>query len=345
MMYKTPLYTVILVTGDGTKYYVKGSGSANQTTSLTLSEVDGQLAQKAVIKLANFKVPGNKGGNPSALFAVKSKVYIYAKGAGVTKSTEVFRGFVWENKYTNKDQKEVTLTCYDQLIYLMNSQINLYISKGKDTKSVISAICKKWGIKLSYDYETIKHPKLPLSGSIADVLTGGVLKKVQDKKEKKYVIKSRKGILHITAAGKNKTVYLIDKAGRDGEIGYVRNTTMDGMVTKVIIAGSTDSNGKTKIEATESKNTKQYGTLQKVIYKEEDTKLKEAKTEAKQVLKDQAQPKKTYEDVEAMDIPWVGKGDKVGVCFSGKTMTYCIVKSVIHHVDTEMMMMDLEKAK
>lgn len=341
MGYEKPKYTVVIVTKNGTKYYIKGSGSATQVTGLTLKEAKGELAQKAVIKIMNLKVGGNKGGYPSNLFPVKSKVFIYAKGAGKSKNTEVFRGFVWENKYTNKTKKEVTLTCYDNLIYFMNSEINMFFSKGKSTKSIISTICRKWGIKLDYSYEQIKHPKLPLSGSIADVLTGRILKKVKDKKDKRYVIRSVKGVMHIKPVGKNSAVYVINKSKGGTEIGYTKKTTMKGMVTKVVIAGKTNSAGKTKIESTVRKNTKQYGTLQKVIHKEDDTKLKDAKEEARVILREKAKPKKTYDDVAALDIPWIKKGDKVGVCFSGSKITYCIVMSIKHNVKKGTMVMDL----
>jgi hypothetical protein len=345
MIYERPKYSVVVVTSNGTRYYLKGSGSANQTISLTINHAKDQLAQKAEIKLANFKIPGRRGGYPSSLFPVKSKVYIYAQGVGVSKSTEIFRGFIWENKYSNRNEKEVLLTCYDNLIYLMNSEICMYFSKGKMTKTVLDKVCKKWGIKMSYNYYSIKHPKLPLAGALADVLTGKVLKKVKDKKHKGYVIDCRKGVMHIDTEGKNKKIYIINKGGKGISIGYTMKTTMDGMVTKVLVAGKTNSAGKTKIETTHKKNTKKYGTLQRIVLKEEDMKLKEAKQEAKQMLTDHAQPKKTYEDVTALDIPWIRKGHKIGVYFSAKKITYCIVKSITHQVDKGIMKMDLEKAK
>ncbi|MCU7380523.1 hypothetical protein OBO34_19610 [Clostridiales Family XIII bacterium ASD5510] len=345
MNYVTPEYSVVIITANGTKYYVKkmGSKTSNIVISLTLDEPDGQLAQKAEVTLANIKIAGDQGGFPASLFKVKSRVFIYAKGAGKTKSTEVFRGFVWENRYSNKNEKEVTLTCYDHLIYLMKSETSRYFSKGKSTKTIMKAICKSWGIKLSYSYYSITHPKLPLSGTIADVIMSDILDKVKEKKGKKYVIRSQKDRMYIKTVGKNDPFYIIDNGGRGISLGYTRTTTMEDMVTKVIITGKTAKSGKVKVAAkVNSKNKKKYGTLQKVINKDEDTKLKTVKKEAKNILKENQSPKTTYE-VPALDVPWLHKGDKVGVCFSGTTITNCIVKSITHEATEGTMMMEVYK--
>lgn len=343
MDYTKPEYSVTIVTPNKTRYYVKKMGKGpNLVTSLELSEPDRQLAQKAVIKLANLKIPGANGGYPSNLFRVRSRVLIYAKGAGKTKGEEVFRGFIWETRYTRSTEKELELTCYDNLIYLMNSEISLFFSKGKSTKTIVSSICGKWGIKHKYSYISITHPKLPLSGSLADVLASDVLDKVKKKKGTEYVIRSIKDVMEITAVGKNKTIYQIDQAGRGIQLDFTKTVTMDEMVTKVVITGKTDKKGKAKVEATLKENTKAYGTLQKVISKGEDMKLKEAKSEAKELLKEHAIPDVQF-DVRSLDIPWIRKGDKVQICF-GNSMTACIVKSITHHASEGTMDLEVKKA-
>lgn len=334
MEYERPEHTVVIITKDGTRYYVKEMGQSasnvNIVTGLTLTESEGQLAQKVTLKLINERIEGQKGGYPDSLFSVKSRVFVYAKGVGITKGEEVFRGLVWENKYANGQKKEVVLTCYDNLIYFMNSEISMFFSKGKKTKSIMNTICKKWGIKLKYSYYSITHPKLPLSGTLADVFTSDILDKVKKKKGTKYVIRSSKDVMTVLAEGKNQTVYIIDQGGGP-EIEYTRTTTMEGMITKVVITGKTNKKGKTKIAATVKKNTKTYGTLQKVIHKDEDTKLKQVKSEAKSMLKEHAQPKTSYE-IQVLDIPWIRKGDKIGVCYSPGKVTYGIVSAVTHDV-------------
>lgn len=343
MDYIKPEYAVTIVTPDKTRYYVKQMGQAdNLVLGLELSEPDRQLAQKAVIKLANLNIPGPKGGYPRNLFKVRSRVFVYAKGAGKTKGEEVFRGFIWETRYSRSAEWVMELTCYDNLIYLMNSEISMFFAKGKSTKFIVSSVCGKWGIRYKYSYPSITHPKLPLSGSLADVLTSDVLDKVKKKKGTEYVVRSVKDVVHIMAVGKNSTVYQIDRAGRGIQMDFTRTISMDDMVTKVIVAGKTDKKGKTKIEATLRKNTKEYGTLQKVIHKDEDTKLKEAKAEAKELLKEHANPDVQF-SVRSLDIPWIRKGDRVQICF-GASMTDCMVKAITHHATEGTMELEVRKA-
>ena len=344
MKYERPQYSVAVITEDGTKYCVKnmGESESNIITSLSLSEPDGQLAQKVTMKVADMKIPGKNGGYPSVLFSVKSRVFVYAKGVGVETKKEVFRGFIWENRISNSQKKELELTCYDNLIYFMKSETSMFFSRGKLTKAVVSAICKKWGIKVKYSYLSITHPKLPLSGTLADVFTADILDSVKKKKGTEYVIRSVKDVMNVLSVGKNTTVYNIDKGGRGVEIEYTRTTTMEGLVTKVVITGKTDKAGKTKIEAAVRKNTKKYGTLQKVINKDEDTKLKEIRAEAQTVLREHAQPETKYE-VTALDIPWIRKGDKVGVCFNNDKIKYCIVRSITHDAVEGTMVMEVRR--
>ena len=63
MKYERPQYSVAVITEDGTKYCVKnmGESESNIITSLSLSEPDGQLAQKVTMKVADMKIPGKKG--------------------------------------------------------------------------------------------------------------------------------------------------------------------------------------------------------------------------------------------------------------------------------------------
>mgnify|MGYP000003615618 FL=1 len=347
MLYYRPMYSVVVIPPKGKKYVVKAMSSnrgeaANLVTSLTLTESKGQLAQRATIKMFNRYIDGL--GYPSNLFPVKSRVFIYAKGAGVDKGKEVFRGYVWETNYTRSDSSELTLTCYDNLIYFMNSEALHYFSKGKKTKEIVSTILKKRGVKVKYNYSNITHPKLPLSGTLADILTSKVLDEAKKKMGTKYVIKSVKDVVHIDREGSNQTIYRIPRDENGLLIQYARSVTMDGMVTNVVVTGKTDENGKTKVETRIPRNKKTYGTLTRVIHKDEDTKLSEIKKEAKYILDENALPHKEY-DITAMDIPWVRKGDKVLVQFDEKTLHGCIVNEITHNGDNNTMNMNVRRLK
>ncbi len=337
MNYEIPTYKVVVKSPDG-----KTFDTAGIITGLTLTESKSQLAQRATIRMFNRYI--SKHGYPSNLFPVRSRVFIYAKGGGKTKREEVFRGYVWDTDYSLGNGTQLTLTCYDNMIYFMNSQILTYFSKGKSTKEIVKTLMERRGVKLTYNYSSITHPKLPLSGTLADVLTSELLDEVQKKKGVKYVVKSKKGKIYIDKQGSNEKAYCISRGTQSIMQSYNRSVTMDGMVTSVIIAGKSDENGKRKIEERVDKNRKTYGTLAKIIYKDEDTKLSEMKKEANYILDENATPQREYE-VTALDIPWIRKGDRVRIEFNKGTYHDCVVNEITHNCDQATMTLNVRRMK
>ncbi|MGC2873792.1 hypothetical protein ACDL92_10955 [Ihubacter sp. mB4P-1] len=347
MEYVRPAYEVVIRSPNGKEFTVKKlDGKTGNTeglvTSLSLTESRNQLARRATIRMYNRYI--DKHGYPSKLFPVRSQVFIYAKGGGKTKREEVFRGYVWDTDYSLGNGVQLTLTCYDNMIYFMNSQILTYFSKGKRTEEIVKTLLERRGVKLTYDYSSITHPKLPLSGTLADVLTSDLLDEVQKKKGTKYSIKSHKGRIYIDKQGANRIVYQITRGDGGIMISYNKSVTMDGMVTRVVIAGKSDEDGKRKIEAKKERNRKTYGTLSRVIYKDGDTKLSEAKEEAKYILDENALPQKEY-DITALDIPWIRKGDRVRVELNRETLHQYVVNEISHNCDQGTMTLNVRFLK
>lgn len=295
-----PIYTVIVKTDDK-EYDISGA-----IESLDFNDQQKQFAQSVTIKLFNQKV---KEEWLNMIFQVHQQVVINAND-GTTKE-EVFQGFIWTKSYSSQNNgKLLSLKCYDNLIFMQESEDYEFFASGRSTKDAVSALCGKWGVKMDYSYDSITHSKLVLRGNLADIITADILDLVKDRTGKKYVIRSEKGIMKIMHVGQNETVYNLKR--KENVIGTSSECTMEGMVTKVVILGKEDENDRSSIEDTVSGETAKYGTLQKVINKDDNTSLADARKEAQSILKESGQPKWTYE-VEAVDIPWIRKGDKVFV--------------------------------
>lgn len=312
---KNPIYTVYIVSG-GTKYNVSPA-----VIALDFSDQKKQLAQSVVVDLMNVRADGKL---LSGILKVRDRVFIYANDGD--RNEEVFRGYVWTRAYgSGLKDREIRLKCYDNLIYQQESEDAAYFSAGKSSKDVISSLCSKWGIQLEYSYESITHSKLALRGNLADIFTDDVLDLVKDRTGKKYVIRSEKDVMRVLPHGANSTVYSF-KAGENA-ISTTSECTMDGMITKVVILGKADDNDRQAVEATVSGQTSEYGTLQKIINRSENTALADAKKEANSILKEDGSPKWEFE-VRAPDIPWIRKGDKVLVNAGDIVNSYLIAVSV-----------------
>lgn len=295
---QNPEYTVYIISGT-TKYNV-----TKAVLGLDRSEPDGQIAQRVTLQLANVFVDGASLSNK---ISARDRVLIFADDG--MQHDEVFRGYLWSSARTDSlSEKEIKLTCYDNLIYFQESEDSLYFPSGKSSKDIVSSICSKWGIPLKYSYDSITHTKMPLRGHLSDIFTSSILDLVKKRKKKKYVIRSEKDTMVVTHVGSNSTVYnfVIGKNISRTASGW----TMDGVITQVIILGKADNNDRTPIEATVSGNTSKYGTLQSIQTRSEGTSLADAKLEAKNTIDEKGKPKWEYE-ITGPDIPWIRKGDKV----------------------------------
>lgn len=326
-----PVYTVSAV-ANGVKYNL-----TPVLESITLTDRENQIAQSATIKISNQQI-----GNSwlSSLLEVRSRVYITADDG--EKKEEVFRGFIWSRPYQSQNTgKMLTLRCYDHLIYFQESEESEFFASGKSTKDVISSLCSKWGVKLEYSYGSITHGKLALRGTLSDVMTDDVLELAKDRLGKKYVIRSEKDVVKVMYTGQNKLVYHIK--AKQNAISTSSEVTMDGMVTKVVILGKENDDKRQPVEATVSGNTSKYGTLQKIIDRDEDTSLSDAKKEAQSILDEKGKPK-WEATIVAVDIPWIRKGDKVKAAAGDLTQEY-IVLGVDHDISNRSKTMSLTVEK
>ena len=306
-----PEYAVYIVSGT-TKYNV-----TKAVIGLDRSEPKGQIAQRVILQLSNAKV-----GNSwlSGLLKARNRVYVYAKDG--TKEEEVFRGYLWARGRTDSlSENELRYTCYDNLIYFQESEDSLYFTSGKSTKDIVSSICSKWGIKLQYSYDSITHTKMPLRGYLADIFMNDILDQVKKRTKKKYVILSEKDTMVVKPVGSNSTIYHF-VAGKN-ITRTASGWTMDGVITKVIIVGKADDDDREPIEATVSGKTGEYGTLQQIQRRNENTSLADAKIEAKNTIDENGEPKWEYE-ITAPDVPWIRKGDKIYVS-AGEIVGYRII--------------------
>lgn len=325
-----PIYTVIAVGADGTTYELP-----NATTDLYIEESKGELAKKVNLSLRNAAA-GSK--TLKDVLALRMQIKVSAND-GETKK-EVFSGYLWTISFDDAIEKELKCIAYDHLIYLQSSKDCIYFTAGKKTDSICSTICDRWGVKLNYSYESISHSKTPLNNLYISDMLIEILDEAKKQKGKKYAIRSEDGVMKIMTAGTNTTVYSFER--QKGIISGSSEISMDGLVTKVAIAGSADDNDRRSIEATVDGKTAEYGTLQDIITKDTDTTLTEAKKEANEILKEKGTPNPIYTRI-LPDVPWVHKGDRIKISDS-ELNADCIVLSVTHDCKSKTMEVEVEKA-
>ena len=302
---ENPRYSAVITFLTGEQYSVTPI-----MISLELSHQKDQLAQTATLHLMNINY---KGRWTNTLFKVRQRVFIYANDG--ERNEEVFRGFVWSVDYTSStDTRELVLRCYDNLIFLQESEDAAFFPAGWSTESILQNLFSRWNIPLKLNYEGITHSKLALRGTLADLITSDVLEPARKQTGLKPAIVMEKDTVVVRTAGDNENFYSI--VGASNAIHTKNSTTMDGMTTQVVILGKSDNAGKTPVEAVVTGDTDKYGTLQKLQDRNEDATLATAKQEAQTVINEHGTPKREYE-LKCSDIPWVRKGDRIFISVGG----------------------------
>ena len=311
----------------------------NILTELTVTQNQDDLAQGVTITIPNIK---DKKKYLYNNITVRDSLVLYCKTG--KKYKEIFRGTIWEKDYTSDVTKDLTLTAYDRLIYLQNTKDNFFFAKGKSTKSILQTICKRWGVKLNFQYKNIKHKRTIIRDvNVSDAIIA-VLNEVKKKTGTKYVISFERGALTVKKRGTNSKIYTINSK----ESALTENTkvTMDGVITKVAIyreqeSQSTKEQPPKKVTVVKG-DTKKYGTLQEIIMRDsDDKKAVHAKKEAKEILKEHGKPK--YErTLEAVNNPYIRKGHKIK-SNAGALEGYYIVIGVEHDCLNGKMKLEVEK--
>lgn len=323
------------------RYYVKAVLSDGRSVTLeTIAEniawEDNEKELAVRLNLTLRDVPC-EGTRLAKLLALCTIIYVYADwGEG---KKEIFRGTVWEWQHSRMNDDQIILTCYDLLYYLQKSTDNKYYPKGKGTKYVVVDILKSWNVTVgTYTGPDITHEKLLYKNKSVSSMLTETLKDAEDKGGAKAVIRAEQGVVNILAEGENEDIYTF--TADTSMIQVADKFSMTELVTRVVIVGKDDKEGRPKIEATIDGKT-EYGILQ-AIQSIGSGKLADAKTAANKTLKEKGEPKRTV-TFQAPDFPPIRKGDRI-YAKTDQLQGYFIVKGISHNATSMTMQMEVKPA-
>lgn len=291
-----------------------------------------ELAIRLNVTLRDINLGGRRLADSLALCTV---VYMYADwGEG---QQEIFRGVIWEWQHSQIHDDEIILTCYDLLFYLQKSKDYMYFSKGKSTKSIIGNILSTWGITLGgYDGPNVAHEKITYKNK---TISSMLLETLDDAKKLgggKAFIRAVQGQVYVVAYGSNRPIYHFS-----AETNLTQTSdkfSMVNLVTRVLIMGKEDEEGRPPVETSISGRT-EYGILQEITTMGSLT-LEEAKAKAQSILDEKGEPKRTIR-LTSTDFPAVRKGDLIYLT-TDRLLGYFHVLGISHNATSMTMQMEVE---
>lgn len=253
----------------------------------------------------------------------------------------VFFGYVFTHK--RKDEKLVTITCYDQLRYLKNKDVRSY--KKKTYSQLLKLIAKEYKL----EYGTVENTKYVIpsrveEGTLFDIL-GNASDLTVSHSKKLFVLYDDFGKLTLKNIEKMKLPILIDKDTAES-IDY-ESTIDNDTYSRIKLYKDNDKTGVREVHVRNSTSKqKKWGILQ---YTEQVDGLseKEIKKKAK-VLADyygivhrKLSVKKAFGDIRVRG----GSSLVVRLSLGDKTISnYMLVEKVKHTFSHDMHVMDLELA-
>jgi hypothetical protein len=323
-------YDAILLTAEGRKLRI-----TELLQSLTWEENQSELAQRASMVFRNIPYAGTY---LCGLAKLGAQLYIFSDwGAGMQ---EVFRGTIWDWDYKSSAKKDLTLIVYDNLVYMQKSKDNKLYSAGTSSKTIILDIFETWGIPIN----TYQGPDVALGKKVFRnrYISDMIFETLDDAKKRgagRFVVRGVKGNVQILPRGSNQSVYHF---GADSNtIMTGDKLSMDDLITRVKIIGKEDSEGRAPVEAVLDGKT-EFGILQEIYHRDQEDSLAAAKQAAQEILNERGTPKRTT-SLQAPDLPFIRKGDKIHVA-AGNLTGYFYIAGVQHDATNGKMLMEVEAA-
>lgn len=322
-------YFVTAVLSDGRQLHLE-----NVAENIAWEENKSELAVRLNLTLRDIEFEGSRLSEQLALCTV---VYLHATWSGDSPETEIFRGQIWEWEHSETNNDAIIVTCYDLLYYLQKSTDSKYYAKGKKTGAICKSILNSWGVPMAdYAGPIATHPKILYKNKAISAMLTETLEKAKDKTGITGIIRAVEGECHIVTRGSNETIY--NFTADSSLISVSDKYSMVNLVTRVVVTGKDDGNGKPKVAATVNGST-EYGILQ-TVKSMGDSSISEAKNEAQKLLDEKGKPERTV-SLTAPDIPTLRKGDLIHV-ETDKMNGYFYVNGVSHNATAATMQMEVE---
>ena len=260
-------YYLIAVLSDGRQVHLE-----NVAENIAWEENEKELAVR--LNLAIRDIPF-EGGRLSQALALCTIVYLFADwGAG---QQEIFRGTVWEWEHSRIAGDSIVLTCYDLLFYLQKSTDSKYYAKGKTTQSIMSDILTSWNVPVGeYSGANVTHQKILYKGKTISAMLTETLDDAKKLGGAKSIIRANKGKADVVKQGGNPDIYAFTA---DTNLTASKDKfSMTNLVTRVVITGKDDSEGRPKVEATvDGKITRGFVPQRDVVFDDVELPDEEAK--------------------------------------------------------------------
>lgn len=320
-------YNVVALLSDGSQVTLD-----NAAENIAWEENEKELSCRLNLTIRDVDYGQGRLANALALCTV---IYLYADwGEG---KKEIFRGTVWEWDFSEIKNDSIVITVYDLLYFLKKSKDNRYYAQGTRTQTILEDIFNSWEVPIgSIDYPSVTHQKIVYKSKSVASMVQDTLSDALRLSGVEGIVRADKGKVYVSIIGVNTTIYKFS-----AETNLVQTSdkySMNNLITRVVIVGKEDEEGRPKVEATLDGKT-EYGILQDIQSIGSGT-IEEARQSAKEKIREKGIPERKI-TLQSIDFPAIRKGDVI-YATADNLDGYFFVCGISHNATTMTMQMEVK---
>lgn len=320
-------------------------------TGLSWEEQPAQLAVRLQAQV--FNAPTSGGWLHQAL-ALGGKVLLFAEwGQG---EREVFRGTVVEWDFADAGAETLSLVCYDDLLYLAQSEDEYLFEAGQSGASVLTRIFQDWlppGVLGAVEGPQAAMPKLALGGSLADSIYT-VLAEAFYAGDGEYLVRAEEGTVSVVRPGQNQPIYHL--RATHNLAAFVDHQSIADLVTEVRVVG--EQSDETPVPADDTAPirpaldriievpdpaVRAFGRFRALVTGQENDSWGDLEEKAAAILAERGAPRRIRQ-FSAPDLPFLRRGDVVRVTAGTMVGELCVVTGISHDGDARRMQLVVDSS-
>lgn len=310
------------------------------TEGLQWEEQPGEAAVRLTANLGDVKT---SRGWVRDLVPLAGRVALYSDwGAGWN---AIMSGSVWEWDSADSGKDSLTITAYDDLMYLQKSDDEMLVPAGVTGWTVLLQIADRWGLTFEgFQAPKCTLPKMVMQGNVMEMIRA-VFRRAELAGEWGLMLRAIPAGIVVTLPAQNSPIYRFEASRNVSS--YREKMDMQDLVTEVRIVGeaaeppdiASDAPIRPPLEGV-TQGDMRFGKLRQIIKDQGAGSPGANELAARQLLDERGGPKRDITLV-APDLPFLRRGDQLYAC-AGNLDRAVLIAGVQHNADNRTMTVSID---
>jgi hypothetical protein len=218
---------------------------------------------------------------------------------------------VFRSKYADRGERQLELTAYDRLIYLLKSKGDAFYPAGTTAQAIVEDVAAEWEVPIAAIADGLDlalGKQVYRTKSVADMIRSALAEAWKLTGWRYHLQCGPDGIV-IRKEGGNAPVYWLHEDQNVAEV--IDERDIEDLVTRVRIIGSAPQGGRAPVYA-DVEGLTEFGVLQEIVTQAANDSGDKAIRAAETILRERGKPRQKR-TVKSLGVPDLRRGDVVRV--------------------------------